>query len=187
MGKKLFIIGDRVKIKEDLVTSELYNGCGFVFKMKEFKGKEAKVKIVDYMNNSLDYENVRYLLDIDNGSYSWSSDMLEFVETKKENTWNIFNAKEDRVIPLPNGKIIYSYPAIIYIVKEGNKIFKGVAKCLPEDEYNEVTGLKIAKAKAEIKRDYYNINKEIKEFDAKIDERLKALNKREKYLAKLVK
>lgn len=48
-------------------------------------------------------------------------------------------------------KIIVNYPAVIYVIKKGNKVFKGIAKVMENDLWNEERGIQIAKKKAEIK------------------------------------
>jgi uncharacterized coiled-coil DUF342 family protein len=49
---------------------------------------------------------------------------------------------------------IINKPYIIYIIKDtkAGRQFKGIAKCMPDDIWNEEKGLKIAKLRAEIRR-----------------------------------
>lgn len=64
-------VGDKVKIKENLITGETYGGVYFGINMREYKGKEAIVKKVG---------NIAYHLDIDEKAYWWADEMLEPVE-----------------------------------------------------------------------------------------------------------
>lgn len=69
-------IGSKVKIRRNLVPGNLYNGTGFEEEMLQYIGMEAKI---------VDFEHEEdcppaYLLDVDNGFWSWSDDMLEDVE-----------------------------------------------------------------------------------------------------------
>lgn len=69
-----FEIGDKVKIREGLVDGEEYNGVPFNGKMKKYEGEIAKIT----KKLSEDYE-----LDIDNGEWCWSDDMLEHIPNLK--------------------------------------------------------------------------------------------------------
>ena len=63
-------VGDRVRIRTDLITNTLYSEYYFVKEMDRYKGKVANIICVD-----LYY----YRIDIDNGKYVWTDDMLEFL------------------------------------------------------------------------------------------------------------
>ncbi len=63
-----FEVGDKVKIRRNLKDGEKYNGIPFVEKMKKYEGKTAEIT----SRISAGYE-----LDIDDGKYCWSDDMLE--------------------------------------------------------------------------------------------------------------
>ena len=60
-----------------------------------------------------------------------------------------FKTKDKKELVIHNGK------ATIVILDDGSK---GVAKCCPEDEYNKLTGIKIAYIRAKIK----SLQKELK-------------------------
>ena len=68
----MFKVGDKVRIKSDLETEEIYNGCHFVSQMEVHKGKIGTITCVLYES----YQSRRYVLDIDNIHY-FSNDMLE--------------------------------------------------------------------------------------------------------------
>ena len=61
-------IGDIVTIKSDLVASRCYGVDSVTEDMIQFCGAQAMVK---------DLEDGEYLLDIDEGSWYWTDEMLE--------------------------------------------------------------------------------------------------------------
>lgn len=63
-----FEVGDKVKIRRNLKDGEKYNEIPFVEKMKKYEGETAEIT----RRISAGYE-----LDIDDGKYCWSDDMLE--------------------------------------------------------------------------------------------------------------
>lgn len=67
-------IGDKVRIKEDLIMGDNYI---FWINAPIYTGKISKITDI-----YIDGENVDYILDIDGGLWSWSYDMLEPVEDK---------------------------------------------------------------------------------------------------------
>lgn len=73
-------VGDKVKIKQDLVLGEFYNHCGYHAPMEKYAGKVATVtEVFDY---EIGYPN--YSLDIDKGKWFWDSEMLEPFNKKLE-------------------------------------------------------------------------------------------------------
>ena len=73
-------VGDKVKIKEDLRTYELYGEYEAVGKMLEFCGKEVKIQQV--------YQT-HYDITEDNGRWAWTDEMFEDASTKDTNTIQI--------------------------------------------------------------------------------------------------
>ena len=67
-------VGDKVLIRDDLVVDEEYDGCLFVLSMVNGRGKQAK--IIKMRTLPTDPSKIRYRLDIDNGTWSWSDPML---------------------------------------------------------------------------------------------------------------
>ena len=72
-------IGDKVKIREDLVVGYDYNDYTFIVDMEKYKGKIA---IIDYC-----YDDDSYDINLDDGNWFWTDDMLEDYEDyiKKSN------------------------------------------------------------------------------------------------------
>ena len=61
-------IGDVVHIRSDLVEHEDYGSDIVVGKMLEFCGAQSIIK---------DIEDGEYILDVDNGEWYWTDEMLE--------------------------------------------------------------------------------------------------------------
>ncbi|MGL6184728.1 MAG: hypothetical protein ACRC1T_05050 [Clostridium chrysemydis] len=93
-------VGDKVKIREDLIVGEKYGVFTFSELMSNFKGKETIIEGITHKNDKI-YEN--YDLNIDNRNFCWTKEMLEKVEEEdnhmKELTFKevIANIKEDEV------------------------------------------------------------------------------------------
>ena len=67
---KKYKIGDKVKVREDLVVSEVYGKQRFVFKMEKFKGKIVTIR---------DYVGEFYLIEEDDDNWYWSDEMFKDV------------------------------------------------------------------------------------------------------------
>lgn len=61
-------VGDRVRIRTDLIINNPYGKCCFIKEMDKYKGVEATINCI--------LDNI-YLLNIDNGKFLWTDDMLE--------------------------------------------------------------------------------------------------------------
>lgn len=70
-----FNVGDIVKIKENLEADKAYGGESFVYRMEEYRGKQARIT---------DTNRPFYKLDIDDGRWNWTDGMLEPVPKKYE-------------------------------------------------------------------------------------------------------
>lgn len=75
MNNMRFKVGDKVRIREDLVPGVFYGNCSFSKEMCVYKNKEATIK----KNYNEDIWTVCEL-DIDDGAYCWSDVMLEPVK-----------------------------------------------------------------------------------------------------------
>ena len=65
-----FEVRDKVRIRKDLKSRERYNGISFTVEMEEYRGKVAKITKIIFDN---------YKLDIDDGEWFWSDNMLEHI------------------------------------------------------------------------------------------------------------
>ena len=77
-------VGDKVKIKQDLVLGEVYNHCGYHAPMEKYAGKVATITNVVQDSEA----EVNYNLDIDKGKWFWDSEMIEPVEEVEYKTCN---------------------------------------------------------------------------------------------------
>ena len=64
-------VGDKVRVRKELIPETNFGGVYFGINMREYEGKEAIVKKVG---------NIAYHLDIDEEAYWWTDEMLEPVE-----------------------------------------------------------------------------------------------------------
>ena len=72
-------VGDKVKIKQDLVLGKFYNNCRYQTPMEKYAGKVATITTVFQDSET----EVNYNLDIDIGEWFWDSEMLISVEEDK--------------------------------------------------------------------------------------------------------
>ena len=66
----MYKVGDKVKIREDLEVNKKYNELFFIKDMEEYKGKTATITRLSPIDHSYD-------IDIDDGDWSWTDDMLK--------------------------------------------------------------------------------------------------------------
>ena len=76
-------VGDKVKVKKNLIVGETYGGCFFIEEMEECVDKEAVIDEV---------EVGCYYLDIDDEYFGWTDEMLEPVGLPEK--WSIRGCKE---------------------------------------------------------------------------------------------
>ena len=67
----MYKVGDKVKIREDLIDEENYGCANFVEPMEEYKGQIAEITM------TYDDGEYGYLIDIDGGVWHWSAEMFE--------------------------------------------------------------------------------------------------------------
>lgn len=66
--KMQYKVGDKVKIREDLIVDDVYGSDSFAEEMAQYKGKTATIT---------DVHMDKYEIDIDDGSWYWTDEMLE--------------------------------------------------------------------------------------------------------------
>lgn len=105
-------VGDIVKIKENLIAWNTYGDETFVDDMCKYRGRQAK--ITDIYTHGYD-------LDIDDGKFTWTDDMLEPISKRYEVIveGNTVTVKDDK----------------------GNE---GIAECPFKDKFNLSTAISIA-------------------------------------------
>ncbi|MGL4451071.1 MAG: hypothetical protein ACRCTZ_07780 [Sarcina sp.] len=167
-------VGDKVRIREDLVVGKQYtskdgfSSNGVSEDMINFRGNIATVIRI----SSTSFESVR--LDIDGGLWSWIDTMFdEYEDIDNESSYNVKELVQkcldqlwdyERVEEKPKNEIIFEKQDFVHsdvkkVIRNGKCVIvilnngsKGISKCHPEDEFNLITGYKIAYHRANILR-----------------------------------
>ena len=139
-------VGDKVRVKNNLIKNEIYGSCIFVEEMKRYKDCVSKIVRIEGDN---------IYIELDNGHWYWNEEMLEKVNHEKK-------MSKCKIYEMPDyvknevKKVIINEPCVIVILSSGEK---GVAKCMDCDEFKEERGFYIAlerarreKCKNDIKR-----------------------------------
>lgn len=168
---KEFKIGDKVRVKSDLIVDTFYDdGCKFISNMKDTLGKVGEVVRV-----SRNEERIRYIIKLDSDDYynpyCFSESMLEPIT--KINKMEIYKLGDDCPYDFLNKfwddfmnriwakMVIINNPEVIVIDEKFN-IFK--AKCHRTDTFNPEIGLEICckkKSMDELKNDREKKTKEL--------------------------
>ena len=115
-----FKVGDKVRIREDLVVGRTYGGITNYSFLSETDGHLGVQTIVNITNSG----NYR----LNKATFIYSGEMLEPVEEE---------VSEKLVIYRNGNKTIAKY-------YKGDETFEAEAKCSPEDEYDFKTGTELA-------------------------------------------
>jgi len=73
-----FKVGDRVRIRTDLVSSEWYGADIFAMGMGKYQGQAAKVIEID----NDEYFGFNFRIDLDGGYWRWIPEMVEKLSTR---------------------------------------------------------------------------------------------------------
>lgn len=155
-----FKIGDKVRIRKDLVGGRYYNGVLYIDDM-----------YIDDICEITAVSKTKYYV---NAGWGYSEEMLEGVENKMNKC---------KIYEMPNyvrnevKKVIINEPCVIVFLISGEK---GVAKCCPEDEFDENIGYSIALHRARIeknKNDMCRNNEFIKQY-IKIQDNFKIMERK---------
>lgn len=115
-----FKVGDKVRIREDLVIGRTYGGITNYSFLSEKDG-HLGAQTITRITNSGNYR-------LDKATFTYSGEMLEPVKEE---------VSEKLVIYRKDNKTIAKY-------YKGDKTFEAEAKCSPEDEYDFKTGAELA-------------------------------------------
>ena len=115
-----FKVGDKVRIREDLVVGRTYGGITNYSFLSEKDGNLG-AQTITRITNSGNYR-------LDKATFTYSGEMLEPVKEE---------VSENLVIYRKDNKTIAKY-------YKGDKTFEAEAKCSPEDEYDFKTGAELA-------------------------------------------
>lgn len=69
-------VGDKVRVREDLLIDKMYDGCYFTPSMTVFLGKTVTIRKVRWSIN-------RYEIKEDHGAWNWNDEMFESLESEK--------------------------------------------------------------------------------------------------------
>jgi hypothetical protein len=83
-------VGDKVKIREDLVPEIMYGKEKFVSRMEEYRGCEATIVDAFYRNGG-----ELYLIDIDDNCWYWTDEMFEEEHVSKFNVGDKVRVRRD--------------------------------------------------------------------------------------------
>jgi phage pi2 protein 07 len=124
-------VGDKVKIREDLVAEIIYGKEKFVSRMEEYRGCEAT--IVDaFHRNGGDL----YLIDIDDKCWYWTDEMFEEEHVSKFNVGDKVRLRRDlEVNKIYNGLTLYSAMNSKY-----HDIIMTIEKCADDNYMCEESG-----------------------------------------------
>lgn len=137
-------VGDKVKVKSGLINGKLYDGIPYYNKIKN-----EEICNVCEVDSEGDCK-------LDVNKFWYSAEMLEKVkEEKKMSKCKIYEMPDYVVNEVK--KVIINEPCVIVILNSGEK---GIAKCCPEDEFNEQRGYYIALARARKEKYLNNIARE---------------------------
>ena len=133
-------VGDKVKIKQDLVLGEFYNHCGYHAPMEKYAGKVATVtEVFDY---EIGYPN--YSLDIDKGKWFWDSEMIEPVEEVEHKTCNEKDSTRLAKAVCEYEEIVHNLEQDLHKMTHKKDAYKAMYQDILElfnslvDEYNEL-------------------------------------------------
>lgn len=173
-----FKVGDRVRVKRDLLVDTLYdNECKFIRAMEYMSGETGEIVGVE--------ENGRYKIKFDRDGYCnphrFSNSMLEHITNNNLQIYRIdddcpydfLNELWDNFMNRAWAKIvIINNPEVIVIDKDFN-IFK--ARCCRSDAFNPEIGLEICCKKRKINIFENEKEKKAKEL-ASLERMIKDLN-----------
>lgn len=143
-----FTVGDRVRVREDLLINTFYDdGCKFINEMEDTLGKVGEVVRI-----SENEERIRYIIKLDSDDYynpyCFSKSMLE--PMTNNNKMEIYRIDDDCPYDFLNKfwvinsiwakMVIINNPEVI-IIDENFNTFK--AKCHRSDVFNPKIGLEI--------------------------------------------
>ena len=147
----------KVGMKVKLVGNVSLFEVGFFPDMSRFLGKVCTIESIDIPN--------RYItLKEDKTKWGWPIELIEKIiddKEKKNKVYTSFNAIKKEYLSeygklldtnsickigeiLKFEKCIINDKCVIVIVKRGNKSYKGIAKCHPNDHFDLAKGLRIS-------------------------------------------
>ena len=133
-------VGDKVKIKQDLVFGEFYNNCVYHVSMEKYAGKVATITNVFQDSEA----EVNYNLDIDKGKWFWDSEMIEPVEEVEHKTCNEKDSTRLAKAVCEYEEIVHNLEQDLHKMTQERDSYKDICHEISErfnslvDEYNEL-------------------------------------------------
>ena len=123
--KPVFKVGDRVRVKKDLIVGHEYGDLHLhAGQMADERGREGIVNSVR-----------SHSLSISGSWFSWDFGMIELIPIPSNN-----QAPENKTETLLSITFTFKGSQTICRIEENGRKFKGSAKCNPGDEWNEQIG-----------------------------------------------
>lgn len=133
-------VGDKVKIKQDLVLGKFYNSCMYTADMAKYAGKVATIT-----NTFQDSETeFSYNLDIDSERWFWDSEMIEPVEEVEHKTCNEKDSIRLAKAVCEYEEIVHNLEQDLHKMTHKKDAYKAMYQDILErfnslvDEYNEL-------------------------------------------------
>jgi hypothetical protein len=76
-------VGDKVRIREDLITNKRYNGLSFIPSMEQYKGKVATITNIIFGDH--------YIIDLDDNDWCWADEMFEDIVSNSMTVKDLLN------------------------------------------------------------------------------------------------
>ena len=133
-------VGDKVKIKQDLVFGKFYNDCMYTVPMEKYAGKVATITNVFHDSET----EVNYKLDIDKGKWFWDSEMIEPVEEVEHKTCNEKDSTRLAKAVCEYEEIVHNLEKELHKMTHKKDAYKAMYQDILErfnslvDEYNEL-------------------------------------------------
>lgn len=133
-------VGDKVKIKQDLVLGKFYNDCMYIADMAKYAGKVATIT-----NTFQDSETeFSYNLDIDSERWFWDSEMIEPVEEVEHKTCNEKDSTRLAKAVCEYEEIVHNLEQDLHKMTQERDSYKDICHEISErfnslvDKYNEL-------------------------------------------------
>lgn len=118
MGK--YKVGDKVKVRKDLVLGKNYSGWNFVNSMAKFMGKTVTIKEFSSLSGT-------YRIEEDIGLHGWGVDMFEDIKNKEESkkaTFKSLMKKEINKYVKTSNKDYIPFEQLLKIIDKVNSKLK---------------------------------------------------------------
>lgn len=170
MFEPVFKVGDKVKLRDDLVPKEKYGNLKFLYGMKGVQGKVLTIQGINSAGNIITKEF----------GYTYSPEMLELITETTETTTATTTERKETTMRIKNVKTIDN--KVVIVEFDNGDVQKAV--CMPGDTFDFEKGVEVCVMKHLLgKSTYYkalkDADKQIKTLEmaeekAKADAELKA-------------